>query len=65
MQGFYQSSLGNEVDLMDTMNVSPDILAKNQNFKKLRHDFVDEKLPVTGKPLYIFVCERKGLKTHF
>ena len=50
---------------MDTMNVSPDILAKNQNFKKLRHDFVDEKLPVTGKPLYIFVCERKGLKTHF
>ena len=29
MQGFYQSSLGNEVDLMNTMNVSPDILAKN------------------------------------
>ena len=26
---FYQSSLGNEVDFRDIMNVSPNILAKN------------------------------------
>ena len=25
------------------MNVSPNILVKNQNFEKLRHDFVDKK----------------------
>ena len=29
--------LGNGVDFMDIMNVFPNILAKNQNFKKLRH----------------------------
>ena len=29
IKGFYQSSLGNEVDFRDIMNVSPDILAKN------------------------------------
>ena len=44
---FYQSSLGNEVDFMDIMNVSPNILAKNQNFKKLRHGFVDERAMIT------------------
>ena len=36
IKGFYQSSLGrsSEVDFMDIMNVSPNILAKNQSFKK-------------------------------
>ena len=29
IKGFYQSSLGNEVDFRDIMNVSPDISAKN------------------------------------
>ena len=29
IEDFYQSSLGNEVDFMDIMNVSPNILAKN------------------------------------
>ena len=29
IEGFYQSSLGNEVDFTDIMNVSPNILAKN------------------------------------
>ena len=29
IKGFYQSSLGNEVDFSDIMNVSPNILAKN------------------------------------
>ena len=43
IKGFYQSSLGNEVDFRDIINVSPNILAKSQNFKKLRHVFVDEK----------------------
>ena len=29
IEGFYQSSLGNEVDFMDIMDVSSNILAKN------------------------------------
>ena len=29
IQGFYLSSLGNEVDFRDKINVSPNILAKN------------------------------------
>ena len=36
IKGFYQSSSGNKVDLTDIMNVSPNILAKNKNLKKLR-----------------------------
>ena len=43
VKGFYQSSLGNEVDFRDIMNISPNILAENLNFKKLRHGFVDER----------------------
>ena len=46
-KGFYQSSLGNEVDFRDMINVSPDILNKNKNFKKLRHGFVDERALIT------------------
>ena len=42
-KGFYQSFLGNEVDFGNIMNVSPNILSKNQNFKKLRQDFVDKR----------------------
>ena len=70
---FYQSSLGNQVDFRDIMNVSPNILAKNQNFRKVRHGFVDERALIATKltsschwkPLHLFVCERKDLKTHF
>ena len=47
IKGFYQRSLGNEVDFRDIMNVSPNILAKNWNLKKLRHGFVDERALVT------------------
>ena len=47
IKGFYQSSLGNEVGFRDIMNVSPGILAKNQNFEKLRHDSVDERALIT------------------
>ena len=46
-KGFYESSLGNEVDFTDIMNVSPNILAKNQNFKKLKHGFVDKRTMIT------------------
>ena len=71
-KGFYQISWGNEVDFTN-MKVSPKIPAQTQNFKKLRHGFLDEKqwlqrhsyLPVTGKPFYLFACKRKDLKTHF
>ena len=47
IKGFYQSSLGNEVDFRVIMNVSPNTLAKNQNFKNLRHGFVDERALIT------------------
>ena len=47
IKGFYQSSFGNEVDFTDIMNVFPNILAKNQNFKKLRHGFVDVRALIT------------------
>ena len=33
IKGFYKSSLGNEVDFRDIMNVSPNILANNENLK--------------------------------
>ena len=45
--GLYQSSFRNEVDLTNIINVSPNILAKNSNFKKLRHGFVDERALIT------------------
>ena len=32
----------------DMMNVSPNILAKNRNFKKLRRGFVDERAMITA-----------------
>ena len=63
IKGFYQSSLGNEVDVTDIMNVSPNILAKNQNFKKLRHDFVDERTLITTT--LISSCHWKTLTFHF
>ena len=34
IEDFYQSSLGNEIDFRDTMNVSPNISAKNRKFQK-------------------------------
>ena len=45
-KGFYQISWGNEVDFTyfaDMIKVFPKISPQNQNFKKLRHSFVDEK----------------------
>ena len=60
IKGFYQSSLGNEVDVTDIMNVSPNILAKNQNFKKLRYNFLDERTLITT---LISSCHWKTLVT--
>ena len=34
---------------MDIMNVSPNILAKNGNFKKMRQDFADERALLTAR----------------
>ena len=59
IKGFYQSSLGNEVDFKDIMNASPNILAKNWNFKKLRHSFVDERAMITTT--LTFSCHWKSL----
>ena len=47
IKGFCQSSVGNEVDFRDIMNHFPNILAKNQYFKKLRQGFVDERALIT------------------
>ena len=38
----FWSFLGNEFDFRNIMNVFPNTLAKNENFKKLRHVFVDD-----------------------
>ena len=73
IKGFYQSSFGTEVKFRDIMNISPNILARNKNFKKLRHGFVDEKAQITTilkfscnwKTFVSFACEKKDLKTHF
>ena len=46
---FYQSSLGNKVDLKDIKNVFRNIFAKNWNSKKLKHGFVDERAMMTYK----------------
>ena len=48
-KGFYQSSLGNEVDFMDIMNVFPNIYLKLKikNFENLKHGFVDERAMIT------------------
>ena len=42
MKRFYQNSFKNKVDFTNIMDVSPNILAKNKKFKKLRHGFVDD-----------------------
>ena len=47
IKGFYQSFFGNEVDIMDIMNVSPNVLAKNYNFQKLRLAFLNERTLIT------------------
>ena len=59
IKGFYQSSLRNQVDFRDIMNLSPNISAKNKNFKKLRHSFVDDSALTTTT--LISSCDSKTL----
>ena len=59
IKGFYWSSLENVVDFRDVMDLSPNILARNKNFKKRRPCFVDEKAPITTT--LIFSCNWKTL----
>ena len=46
LKGFYQSSLGNKIDFRD-MNVSPNTLTEDWNFKNLRLGLVDERALIT------------------
>ena len=48
IKGFYQRSLGNEVDFKDIMNISSNIMAKNKYFKKLRHGFVQARAMISA-----------------
>ena len=59
IKGFYQNSLRSEVDFRDIMDVSPNILAKNYNFKKLRHGLADERALITA--ILISYCHWKTL----
>ena len=52
IKGFYQSFFRNVVGFKDIMNISPNILAKNWDFKKLRHGFVDERAMITTALIY-------------
>ena len=55
------------------MNVFPNILAKNEDFKRPRQGFVDKRALITTtlicpchwKTLVPFCLRKKGLKTHF
>ena len=57
---FCSGFLGNEVDFRDIKNISPNILAKNKNFKKLRHSFVGERALIITMTL-ICPCHWKTL----
>ena len=52
-KGFYQSSLENEVDFKDRMKMKEQWLKQHKC------------LPVTGKHLHLFSCEKKDKKMHF
>ena len=56
---FYHSSIGNEIDFTNIMNVSPYILAKNWHLKKRGHVFVDERAIIT--PTLTPSCQWKTL----
>ena len=59
IKGFYQSPIGYEVGFRDIIKISPNILGKNENFKKLRHIFVDERTLITTT--LISSCHLKSL----
>ena len=41
IKGFYQSYFENDFDFTNMMNISPNMLTKKKNLKKLRHGYVD------------------------
>ena len=47
IKGFYQSFFENQVDFKNIMNVPTNTLAKSKNFKKLIHEFVDQRVMIT------------------
>ena len=57
IKGFDQSPLRNEIDFRDITNVSPNILTKNQKFKKLRRGFVDERALITTALISLCQCK--------
>ena len=59
IKSFCQRSLRNKVNIRKIMNVSPNILVKNWNFKNLRHGFVDERTLATAT--LISYCDWKTL----
>ena len=59
LKAFIRVPFENEVDFRDIMNVSSNLLAKNYNFKQLRHGFVDERALITTK--LISSCHWKSL----
>ena len=66
IKGFYQSSLGNEIEFREIMNVSQISCLKNkvsQTWDMVLSMKVhwQQYLSVTRKPLYLFDCERKDL----
>ena len=72
IEGFYQSSLGNEFDFKDIMIFSQ-ISWLKLKFQKLETRFCKWEqwlqrhydLPVSKKLLYLFACKRKDLKKDF
>ena len=73
IKGFYQSSLGNEVDFRDMMNVSPNILTKKKSFEKLRQGYANERALITTtlisfshwKTLVLFCLRKKRPENAF
>ena len=67
IKGFYQSSLRNEVDSRDIINVSSNILANNLNFKKRwkSNDYNKINIFLPLKSLVPFCLSKKDLKTDF
>ena len=59
IKGFYQSSLGNEVDFRDIMNVFPNIFKKIKVSKNWDTVFVDERALITTT--LISSCRWKSL----
>ena len=75
IKGLCQSSFGNKIDFTNMCSLMfPQIswlkIKNSKNWDKvllLEEQWLQQHqyLPVTAKPLYLFACERKDLKTRF